>query len=105
MNNAKCIVYGFQVFTKPCKPSGELVDMYRRLVYDVKECVEKTYNVRVRVKESVIKAVIARWERDGYPYCPCKPIPSQETICPCTDIPGKLLEKGYCTCRLFILDG
>jgi len=101
----ECIMHGWQVFTEPSKPTPELIEKYRKLVYDIKECIEKTYGVKVKVKESVIKAVIARWERDGFPYCPCKPIASEKTICPCTDIPHTLLKRGHCTCKLYILDG
>ena len=93
--------YGREVFKEDSYPTPELVEKYKKLVYETKEWLEKTYNIKVRINEEIIESVIYRWKKQGRPYCPCKPRASEYTICPCIDIPVVLLKRGKCTCGLF----
>ena len=72
-------------------------------VKDVCRDRERSLGKRVRVSEPVIKLTIARWRRDGLPYCPCRPgTRKPEHICPCIDV-LKILrgEAKRCRCGLY----
>ena len=53
-------------------------------------------------KEPVIQALLAKREKYGDFYCPCKARTVLENVCPCKETrEGDVELKGKCSCRLF----
>lgn len=53
-------------------------------------------------KEPVIQALLAKREKYGDFYCPCKTRTVVENVCPCNETRESDVElKGKCSCRLF----
>ena len=46
----------------------------------------------------ILKSLAIMNEKFGKRYCPCRPIRSDENVCPC--VPFK--EEGDCVCKLYV---
>ena len=99
------VVLGRDIFRgmERAEPSDENIRLWLTAVYDNAVELERALGKRVRVSEPVIKLTVARWRRDGLPYCPCRPgVRKPEYICPCIDV-LKILsgEAKRCRCGLY----
>lgn len=59
--------------------------------------------------DTFVKSLLARKEKLGYTYCPCRKIPEEGDIlnymCPCKWHQDEVKEDGKCTCGLFFEKG
>lgn len=55
-----------------------------------------------KILNGVISGLMKNQESFGEVYCPCRPIRSAETICPCAFHKKEIKETGHCLCRLFV---
>ncbi len=64
-------------------------------------------NPNVKVVESIIKGLLAREEKFGARYCPCRRVTGdkeedKKIICPCIYHKEEIEKDGKCFCGLFV---
>jgi len=60
-----------------------------------------------KIVEGVIKGLLAREEKFGERYCPCRRVTGnkeedKKLICPCCWHKKEIEEQGHCHCNLFV---
>ncbi|ODS35483.1 hypothetical protein BEH94_06520 [Candidatus Altiarchaeales archaeon WOR_SM1_SCG] len=59
-------------------------------------------NPKDKVLSVVIEGLIAKQEKFGKRYCPCRIQRIQENICPCVYHKDEIKKDGECHCQLFV---
>jgi ferredoxin-thioredoxin reductase catalytic chain len=60
-----------------------------------------------RIVEGIIRGLLAREEKFGQKYCPCRRVTREieedkKIICPCIYHKDEIQKDGHCHCNLFI---
>ena len=77
--------------------TGELIERIRRFA--------ELHGLRRNPNDSAYMNILYRLLRNidehGKPYCPCRPVRREDTVCPCPHSLTEVKTKGTCLCGLF----
>ena len=79
----------------------------RKMMKEYPEKVGIKLNPESKRVDEVIKGLLAKQEKFGEIYCPCRVVTGnkdkdKEIICPCVFHRGEVELQGHCLCHLFI---
>ncbi|PKP54660.1 MAG: ferredoxin:thioredoxin reductase [Candidatus Altiarchaeales archaeon HGW-Altiarchaeales-3] len=56
-----------------------------------------------KIVDTIIKGLLAKEEKQGKRYCPCRIAPVSENVCPCVYHKDEIEKDGACHCLFFIV--
>lgn len=80
------------------------------LIKQYKEYAEKNgfqLNPNEKIVEGVVRGLLAREEKFGQKYCPCRRVTGnaeedKKIICPCIYHKDEIQKDGHCHCNLYV---